>query len=170
MSDTIRIAPGHVSAATLLTTDSYVVSNWTRVSDMSSSVAWEVEQRDPPLQAHVPSLGVGGGQFTGSYACTFGFLKMTPLMRDYMENTLLSGNGIAAVTVYIANPRDPDVWGVYQGQLVSPLQIGGDFGYFDENTTHEMGYRFNRGIKQTINVLASGSAALLSGGNYIILS
>lgn len=168
MSDLIRIAPGTITAYALLTTDSYLVSNWTRVSDMGIADEWSATQTDNPmLQEHVPSLEVGAGGFYGKHSGIITFSLLTPLMRDYLENTLLGGNGIAAVTAYLHSPRigDNNGFAVFQGEMISPYAVNAEssFRRFSDHYYTANDYIFRRGRLVTVSYL------LLESGDYLLL-
>jgi hypothetical protein len=99
----IRIAQGQVTAYELLSNDAHLVSEWTRTSDMNASVYWSASQPDKPLERpKAPqAMGLGAGRFYGGYSGVFSFFMTTPLMRQYLFETLMQSRPVAAVTVYM---------------------------------------------------------------------
>lgn len=175
MSDLIRIAQGHVSAYTLLTTDSYLVSNWARTSDMKSHISWRCSQPEGgELRTEfVQGLGVGTGGFYGGYSGILEFMLLTPQMRNYIEETLLYDAGISAVTVYAHAPHfgDNEGFAVFQGELVSPYAINaeGSYSRFSDRHYTNNQYLFRRGNLVQLEVLATLDGDVLStlDGNYL---
>lgn len=174
MSRLIRIAAGAIDAYDLLSTDSYLVSEWARLDDMPSSVTWSASQPELGLLTeHVQGLGKGTGGFYGDASGIIEFFILTPYMRDYLENTLLGGNGIATVTAYLHNPRfaDNDGFAVYQGVLLSPYLANADTAHtrFNDKMYTNNQYLFTRGTLTALPVLASISGLVITAldGTYI---
>lgn len=160
----IRLASGIVAPNTLLTTDSYLVTNWSRVSDMPASIDWTVSQSDKGAQRRFsPSLSLGSGKRLGKYSTLLSFFQLTTLMRSYIEDTILSGNGIGVVTAYVATPNDSEVFAVYTGELTSPYHLESDLSY--TRVTDELDvnvqYQLSRLTLTTISVLSVGSNMVL---------
>jgi len=174
MSRLIRLAAGQVSAYDLLTTDSYLLHEWTRLSDMRSSVSWSASQPELGLLTeHVQGLGKGSGGFYGGASGIVEFFVLTPQMRDYLEATILGGNGIAEVTAYLHNPRfaDNDGFAVYQGELLSPYIANADSSHtrFNDVAYTNNQYLFRRGTLIPLPVLASISGLVITAldGTYV---
>jgi hypothetical protein len=168
MANEIRIAAGTVDAYDLLSTDSYLVSEWTRTSDMPPSVQWSATQPDKGvLGEFIAGLGKGTGGFYGGVSGVIEFFLLTPLMREYLETTLLGGNGIATVTAYLHNPRlgDNSGFAVYQGELLSPYIANSEAEHtrFNNVMYSNNQYLFKRGELVTISNL------LLESGDYLLL-
>lgn len=174
MSQLIRIASGAVSAYDLLNDENSLVINWTRYDDMPTAVYWSASQPEFGVQAEfVAGLGKGTGGFYGGYSCVLQFFLMTAQMRDYVENTLLNGNGIGRVTAYLHNPRftDNDGFAVYQGELVSPFAANAESTYtrYGEKLYSNNQYLFRRGTLVSLEILGtiSGLALGTLAGEYI---
>ena len=168
MSSLIRIGAGTITAYDLLSDDSYLVSEWDRLSDMPSSVSWSASQPELGITAEwIGGLGKGTGGFYGGHSGIVEFFILTPLMRDYLENTLLGGNGIATVTVYLHNPRlaDNDGFAVYQGELLTPYAANAESSHtrFNDFAYTNNQYLFRRGTLATVSNL------LLEDGDYLLL-
>ncbi len=127
------------------------------------------------LRELVTGLGVGTGGYYGLYSGLIEFFILTPQMREYLEETILGGNGVAAVTVYLHNPRigTNSGFAAYQGELVSPYVLNSEASYtrFSDRTYANNQYLFRRGTVQADNLLLleSGDAILLENGNTIAL-
>lgn len=174
MSRLIRIAAGAIDAYDLLSTDSYLVSEWARLDDMPSSVSWSASQPELGLLTeHVQGLGKGTGGFYGDASGIIEFFVLTPYMRDYLENTLLGGNGIAPVTAYLHNPRfaDNDGFAVYQGVLLSPYLANADTAHtrFNDKIYTNNQYLFTRGTLTPLEVIATLDTEVITtlAGEYI---
>lgn len=173
-ADLIRLAQGHISAYDLLSNDDYVVLNWIRTADMSSELHWMATQPEIGVQAEfVPSLAVGSGNFYGGYSGVVEFFILSPLMRDYLEETFLDDKGVAAVTAYLHDPRSGSNSGyrVFQGELISPFSLNAETTYtrFSDNTYANVQYLFRRGLPVSLEVLATISDAVITtlSGEYL---
>ena len=88
-------------------------------------------------------------------------------MREYLEETILGGNGIARVTAYLHDPRKGADSGFVAlvGELISPYILNSEASYtrFSDRTYANNQYLFRRGSAATVNVLllADGSSELL---------
>lgn len=170
MSDSlIRIAPGEVSAYTLLTTDSYLVRNWTRTTDMLNTAwEWRASQPDKGLQQEiVPSLGRGGGGYYGSYSGLISFFVATPQMRQYIFETIMQSSPIAMVTAYLHTPNDAydfDEMQVVYGELVSPIASNAESDYtrFSNKMYHTLQFQIRRAELVRLTVLTTLSGAIIT--------
>ncbi len=152
MSTLLRLASGHaISKATLLATSSYLITNWTRTADMTSADEWlAVEPERGMRQDHVQSVALGTGGWYGNYAGELEFLVLTPLMRGYIEGTLLANVGIGLVTVYMSNARDTSQLSAFRAVMVSPFANGNDaYERWDDNRYWNVRYTINRGVVLT---------------------
>lgn len=167
----IRIAPGQVSAYDLLNTDSYLVSNWPRTSDMSPSIQWSAAQPDKPLEREeVASLGIGGGGFYGKYSGTFNIFRATPLMRQYLFETIMQSKPIAPVTVYMQTSQaafEDTEFQVLYGEIQRV-----DYVRFNDEHFHTIQYEFRRGtvVENNILLLGNGTDSLLLGNGTSFLA
>lgn len=177
MSDSyIRIASGLKTAYQLLTTDSYLVTAWTRTSDMlNKSLQWSASQPDKGLQAEiVPSLGIGGGGYYGFYSGTINIFIATPDMRQYLFETLMGSNPIAAVTAYLHVPNggyEFDEMQVVYGELVWPMASNAETEYtrFNNHIYHTITLTLRRARILNLEVLETISGAVLAtlDGKYL---
>lgn len=165
-SDDIRLAQGIVTPLTLLTTDSYKVINWSRVSDMPASIDWTASQREKGAQRRFsPSLALGTGKRIGKYSAIIEFFQLTAGMRDYIERTFLGGNGIAVVTCYIMTPNDSEIFAVYQGEMTSPYHLESDLSYtrVNDNLDVNVQYSLTRLALQSIDIWsANGTSNMIT--------
>jgi hypothetical protein len=141
---------------------------------MSSSVSWSASQPELGVQSEfVAGLGKGTGGFYGGFSGVVEFFILTPMMRNYLESTLLGGNGIATVTAYLHNPRyaDNDGFAVYQGELTSPYAANAESSYtrFNDFAYTNNQYLFRRGSITSLEILGtiSGLALGTLAGEYI---
>lgn len=169
MSDElIRIAPGQVTAYELLTTDSYLVSNWPRTSDMPADLHWQASQPEKGLQQElVTSLGRGGGGYYGSYSGLISFFILTPFMRQYLFETIMQSSPVAMITAYLHTPNDAydfDEMQVVYGEMLSPIASNAesDYARFTNRIYHTLQYPINRAEIQRLNVLTTLSGAILT--------
>jgi hypothetical protein len=169
--DNIRLASGTVTAYTLLTTSSYLVTNWTRVSDMPASIDWLASQPEyGAARRFVPSLAVGSGKRVGKFNTVLSFFQLTTGMRNYIEHTLLSSNGIGAITCYIHLPEDENVFAVCTGELVSPYHADSDLTYTRVNDELDVNvqYGLRRLTISTIEVLSTAANTVLSANGSLL--
>lgn len=172
MSDLIRIASGTVLPSTLLSTASYLVSNWTRQADMSASDYWSCSQPENAelKQEFRPGLEVGSGKFYGKVSGILEFYDTTEDMRHYIFETIMSSQPVAPVTVYAHHVYDG--YQVYTGELVTPLAIGADSSYSRFSDAHYINvqYLFRRGTRTSYYLTQeNGSYILQENGDKIIL-
>lgn len=173
MSNLIRVASGVLDAYTILNTSSYLVENWTRQSDMQPEDFWFTTQPEKgALQSFVGGLEVGSGGYYGKFSTIIEFFHCTPLMRDYIENTILDGNGTGVVTVAVHNPRYAD-FQVYTGELISPFATNAEGSVTRDNDERysNMQYLFKRGTRLTVSylLLESGDNLLTENDSLITL-
>lgn len=168
MSNLIRLAAGQVSVFTLLNTDSYLVTNFPRQSDMPSSVSWSASQPNKMLmQEERASLGIGGANFYGGYFGELALFIQTPLMRSYIFETIMGGKPRARVTVYMATTLSG--FQALTGELVAPFALNAesDFETAGYEITHSNVFTFTRGrvvIDPTpLLLLGNGTDFLLLG-------
>jgi hypothetical protein len=170
MSDLIRIAPGLVTAYDLLNTDSYLVKNWARTSDMlNTSRVWSASQPEKPLEREtVKGLGLGTGAFYGGYSGTFNIFVATPLMRQYLFETVMQSRPVAPVTVYMQASQtafDDSEFAVLYGEIERV-----DYTRFNDRLFHTIQFEFRRGeiLEPVVLAYADGETPLLLGnGNYL---
>jgi len=172
MSDSIRLAAGTVSAATLLGSSSYLVINFPRQTDMSASVDWRSSQPEFGVsQEYVAGLEVGSGKFYGGVSGILEFYYMTEDMRQYIHATIMNNSPIAPVTVYLHHPLDG--FQVYQGELVTPFAANAETAYsrFNDAVYSNNQYLFRRGTQVSTSdlLLESGDVVLLESGDNILL-
>jgi len=172
----IRIALGEISANALLSNDSYLVTNWTRTSDMANtSFTWSASQAEKGLQQEfVAGLGKGSGGYYGGYSGTLNFFVATPQMRQYLFETLMNFKPIARVTAYLHVPNaayDFEEMQVVTCDLISPIASNADSDYTRFNNTlyHTMQYRIERAelVDYTLLVDEAGNYIVDEAGNYI---
>jgi hypothetical protein len=176
MTDSIRLAAGTVTAFDLLTTDSYLVTQYTRTSDMTPAMHWLATQ---PEGAELKrqwrgGFEVGSGNWYGGFNGALVFSILTIGMRDTIENTLLGGKGVAKVTAYLHAPQaaQSQEMIVVLGELVSPFRQESDtYTYFDGKLYHTVRYDFRRGSEVTLQVLATEDDNILTteSGAWIVL-
>lgn len=159
----IRIAQGQVTAYELLSNDAYLVSEWTRTSDMNPSVYWSASQPDKPLERpKAPqAMGLGAGRFYGGYSGLFNFFMTTPLMRQYLFETIMQSRPVAAVTVYMQASQDgfdDDEFQVLYGEIERM-----DYERFNDAFFMNVSYEFRRGTALEVSNL------LLESGDYLLL-
>ena len=146
-ASSIRLANSIITPFALLTTDAYLITNWTRPSDMPASVDWTVSQPDKPaLRRFVPSLATGSGKHLGKYSTILSFFVVTAGMRDYIENDFLAGNGVSPITCYINIPTDPEIFAVFSGEMTSPYHSESDLSYTRVND--EIDVNVNYGLSR----------------------
>lgn len=173
MSSLIRIAAGTVTENDLMNTSSYLVENWTRQTDMSTSDYWSCSQPEGGefKQEFRAGLEVGSGKFYGLVSGILEFFVMTEDMRQYVHETIMSSKPIAAVTVYAHHAIDG--FQVYQGELVTPFAANSEASYsrFDDAYYTNNQYLFRRGtrISNSYLVLSTGDYLLLSTGDKVIV-
>lgn len=171
MSTSIRIGAGNIPAYTFLNTSSYLVTNWTRQTDMRPGVDWLVTQPDQPmLQQYRPSLEIGAGRFVGRFATSLTFWFLTEDMRQYIDTNIMSNKPTAQVTAYVEHPING--FGVYVGELITPYAANtGTFRRFDQNIYTENTYLFARATLKTIDYLLqeNGDYLLQENGDRIVL-
>lgn len=174
MSGLIRIAPGSVDAYTLLTTDSYLVTSWPIQTDMQGAVRWRASQPEGgemrrPMRT---SLSVGGAQWVGKWAGVIEIWALTGLMREYVNETILSSKPAAAVTAYVHSAEHDD-YQVFYGELVSPhaSEPAGEYARFSDDKYVSNRYLFRRAVLQTISyrLLESGDYRLMEDGQIRVL-
>lgn len=168
----IRIATGHIDAYDLANTSGHLVSNFARTSDMVASDSWRATQPDKGVQRqHRRSREVGAGGFYGGYGGILEFFTLTTEMIDYLEDTILSSNGISKVTIFVRVGRQ--AYKYLQGELESPFadDATGDYTPAGEVHTTNTQYLFRRGAEVTISnlLLESGDLILLENSNNIAL-
>lgn len=166
MSDLIRLAPGQVTAYELLSNDNYLVKNWARVSDMTPAIYWSCSQPETGMVRPMrESLEVGVGKYVGMYAGDIQFFLATPLMRSYLEDTILGGNPKARVTGYFHTPHG---FKVLSGELLSPYVANAVTTYsrFNDTMYSNNVYRFQRGVELIASYITqvSGDNILLANG------
>ena len=174
MSSSIRLANGTLTANDLLTTSSYLVSNWTRQTDMmvSAAIQWRASQPENGVtQEMASSLEKGSGKFIGLVSGTIEFFYMTEDMRQYVHNTIMGGSPVSLVTAYLHHPLDG--FQVYQGELLTPFAANAETPhtrFSDEIYTNNQ-YLFRRGTQVTTSelLLESGDFMLLETGGNILL-
>lgn len=161
MSNLIRLGAGIMGANALLATDSYLITDWTRTADMSASDEWFATEPEKGMRSeHVASLELGVGGFYGNYSGMIEFVMLTPLMRDYIEGTVLGGIGIGVVTAYLHNPRDPYEMDVFRCEMVSPLVLGNDeYERWDNNRYWNVRYALRRATVQPLFLLQVGTTS-----------
>lgn len=171
MSYSIRLGAGNIPAYTLLNDDSYLISNWTRQTDMTPAVYWLATQPDQPvLQEFRNSLEVGAGRYYGRFATALTFWILTEDMRQYIDTNIMNGNPTAQVTAYVEHPING--FGVYVGELVSPYTANtATFTRFDQNIYTGNTFVFRRASLKTITYLLqeNGDYLLQENGDRIVL-
>jgi hypothetical protein len=158
----IRIAQGQVTAYELLSNDAYLVSEWTRTSDMNPSVYWSASQPDKPLERpKAPqAMGLGAGRFYGGYSGVFSFFMTTPLMRQYLFETLMGSRPVAAVTVYMQASQggfDDSEFQVLYGEIERM-----EYERFNDDFFMNVRYEFRRGTVQELEVITTLAGATLT--------
>lgn len=172
MSDLIRIANGTVSPSTLLATASYLVSNWTRQTDMTAGDYWSCSQPEEGelKQEYRGGLEVGSGKFYGNVSGIFEFFILTEDMRQYIHSTIMNNQPVAPVTVYAHHAIDG--FQVYQGELLTPYAANAESSYsrFDDAYYTNNQYLFRRGSRVSdYLLLEAGDFILLESGDKILL-
>lgn len=170
--DNIRIATGHIGAYDLSNTAAHLVINWSRTSDMTASDHWHATQPDQGVQRiHRRSREIGAGGFYGGYSGILEFFALTTEMIEYIEGTILGGNGISKSTIFVRVGKQS--YKYFQGELVSPfaLDAGSDYTPAGEAYTTNTQYLFRRGTELTVSnlLLESGDLILLENGDNIAL-
>ena len=156
MSLSIRLWNGTITANDLLTTSTYLVSNWTRQTDMSASIQWRCSQPENGVtQEMASSLESGSGKFIGQVSGTIDFFYMTEDMRQFVHNIIMGGSPVSLVTAYLHHPLDG--FQVYQGELLTPFAANAETAHTRVNNdiyTNNQ-YLFRRGVQ--VNLQAWGA-------------
>lgn len=166
MSNLIRLAAGQVTAFDLLNTDSYLVSNFPRQSDMTASHYWSASQPNKMLMREQrPSLGIGGSRYVGGYFGELSFFHLTEDMRQYLDTGIFGGNPSARVTVYMATTLNS--FQVLTGELTNPFSLNAesDFETSGYENTHTNVCLFSRGT-----ILDISNLLLMTGDNLLLMS
>lgn len=170
--DNIRLATGHIDAYDLANTDSHLVTNWTRTNDMTASDHWHATQPDQGVQRiHRRSREIGAGGFYGGYSGILEFFTLTTGMIEYIEDTILGGNGISKATIFVRIGKQS--YKYFQGELVSPFALDSESDYTTAGETYTTNtqYLFRRGTEVTVSnlLLEIGDLILLENGDNIAL-
>lgn len=163
--EVLRLAPGQVTAYTLLNTDSYVIADWTRTSDMSSSDYWSATMPEYGMRAaFTGGVEIGSGQVTSPYSGTIEFFMLTEAMQQYIETNIMINKPIAPVTAYCYDDRTRALAAFY-GELVSPFFVNAETTYspFGHTIFTNNQYLFRGATKVTVSYL------LLEAGDYLLL-
>lgn len=171
MSTAIRLAAGNITAYDLLNTESYLIRNWTRQSDMSPAIQWLAVQPNKPMaRVARPSLEIGVGRYYSKFASDIQFPVMTKGMIQYVATNIFGGNDNSSVqvTAYVEEPKLG--FAVFTGELIDAF-ANDSYTRFDENKYYGVTYPFVRATLKTIQVLGtlSGDALGTLSGDAIAL-
>lgn len=158
----IRIAAGQVTAYELLSNDAHLVSEWTRTSDMPSSTYWSAAQPEKPLERpNAPkAMGLGTGRFYGGYSGLFNFFMTTPLMRQYLFESLMGSRPVAAVTVYMQATQGAFENAEFQVLYGEIERVA--YERWNDDIYHTVQYEFRRGTVLDLEVLSTLAGAPLT--------
>lgn len=148
MSLDIRLWNGTISENDLLNTSSYLVSNWTRQTDMSAGVQWRCSQpENGVMQEMASSLEKGSGKFIGQVSGVIDFFYMTEDMRQFVHDTIMGSSPVSLVTAYLHHPLDG--FQVYQGELLTPFAANAETSHtrFSDAIYTNNQYLFRRGTR-----------------------
>lgn len=164
MSRLIRLTEGEIAANTLLSTSSYLVTNWARTADMGAADSWLAVQPEQGLvREQVQSLEVGAGGYYGRYSGVLEFFQLTTQMRDYIEDTILNGRGIGKISAFLHTPKSPFEMDVFWGQMISPFRTGNtDYFRYSDGRYWNVQYVINRAVEQTVTVFGFSATEIFS--------
>ena len=173
MSDLIRIGAGTITAYDLANTASYLVTNFTRQTDMTASDQWQASQPDKGLRSeYVSSIELGSGNLYGGYSGVIEFFHLTELMQQYIHTNILSDKPVAKVTAYLYNDFTR-AWGAYVGELVSPHVANAEAEYtvFGRERYWNNQYVFRNAVLATVSnlLLETGDVILTESGDSLAL-
>jgi hypothetical protein len=159
-----RIAFSDITAYALLNTSSYLLTNWTRQSDMSAAIQWKASMPEFGMRRNWQGgMELGSGAFNSPYSGVIDFFILTPLMQDYL-NTQMSDKGAAVVTLlaYDDYTRTTEVFG---GELVSPHVLNADGAYspFGATTFSNNQYGFFGGTRKLQAVIGGETTDVIIG-------
>jgi len=171
MSRLIRLWNGTISENDLLNTSSYLVTSYTRQTDMAAATQWQASQPEFGVtQELAAGLEVGSGKFYGGVSGIIQFFYLTEDMRQFIDDNIMSNAPIAAVTAYLHHPIDG--FQVYQGELVTPFAANAETSYtrFSDAIYSNNQYLFRRGTKISDSYLIDESSNFIvdEDGNKII--
>lgn len=124
----IRLAATHISEATIMGSDSYIVENWTAQNDMTGHYRWYVTHDNTFVRPAARGLD-GSGNWYGNWSGILRFGLLTPDMVDYLYDNILAGKPYAPVTAYVYVGghigTSPQGWDTIQGYAQFHLIAGG---------------------------------------------